>query len=367
MSMSFGGGYSQSENDALQTAYDAGIVLVSSAGNQPGVVTYPAALDHVIAVSATDESDAIASFSSTGTDVELAAPGVSIYSTYLSGSYATMSGTSMAGPHVAGVAALVLNSSLVRGDVTYDADGDGAWDPVEVRTCLADTADWLEGLTSDEQGAGLVDAAHAVLGSPVGDDLAPLDTGAITGTVTDAETTNPIEGATVTADGYSTTTASDGTYTLAGLPVDSYTVTASATGYESASQEVTVSADTTTTVDFALSPTTTPTGTMYVADIEMSPGTKIAGRNTFYWAIATVNVIDAYGNPVEGVTVYGQWSGLASDSDSGITDASGEVALTSDSVKNGSGMFTFTIDYIIKDGWTYDSEVSVTSGSITVS
>jgi len=109
------------------------------------------------------------------------------------------------------------------------------------------------------------------------------------------------------------------------------------------------------------------TNVMHVASIDMSVTTKTAGRNIFTSGIAKVTVVDANDVPVEGVTVYGHWSELTSDSDSGITNASGEVMLTSDSVKNGSGTFTFTIDDITKDGWTYEPSANIeTSDSISV-
>ncbi len=181
-------------------------------------------------------------------------------------------------------------------------------------------------------------------------------TGTITGTVTDAATGDPIGGATVTADGYTTMTASDGTYTLADMPVGSYTVTASATGYSDQSKAADVLENQTTVVDFALSPAVAPTGTMHVADIAMSLGTKTAGPNTFYWAIATVTVIDAGGLPVEGATVEGHWEGATTDTDAELTGANGIASLTSDSVKNpaSGAIFHFYIDNIKKDSWTYD-------------
>ena len=145
-SMSFGGGYSESLKNACDEAYAAGVLLIAAAGNEyGGDVIYPAAHSSVIAVSATDDSDNIADFSSVGLEVELAAPGVSIYSTYKNGGYAWGSGTSMACPHVTGAAALVL------------AGGQG-----DVRTRLQETAKDLGAFGKDNlYGYGRVDAAAA--------------------------------------------------------------------------------------------------------------------------------------------------------------------------------------------------------------
>ncbi|MHC4586729.1 MAG: PKD domain-containing protein [Planctomycetota bacterium] len=105
------------------------------------------------------------------------------------------------------------------------------------------------------------------------------------------------------------------------------------------------------------------TSVMHVAGIVMS--TKKAGPNTN--AIATVTVVDADGAPVEGATVSGHWSGLTTDSDSGVTKVNGSVSLKSDRVRNVGGTFTFTVDNISKDRWTYDSSANVEmSDSITV-
>ena len=112
-SMSLGGGGApQALADMCAAAYDDGVLLVAAAGNSgPGnTVGFPAKYPHVIAVSAVDSTDTIAGFSSTGPEVEVCAPGVNVLSTIRNGSYGTMSGTSMACPHVAGVAALVWGS-----------------------------------------------------------------------------------------------------------------------------------------------------------------------------------------------------------------------------------------------------------------
>jgi subtilisin family serine protease len=149
----------------INQAYDLGILLIGAAGNEgnpPGIgdnVIYPARYENVVAVAATDDTDTRAWWSSTGPAVELAAPGVSILSTYLDAGYTTMSGTSMACPHVSGTAALVLASTV---DANYDFDGDGIWDNDEVRKKLQDTADDLGDPGRDSKyGYGLVDADEA--------------------------------------------------------------------------------------------------------------------------------------------------------------------------------------------------------------
>ncbi|PIR58960.1 MAG: hypothetical protein COU69_02790 [Candidatus Pacebacteria bacterium CG10_big_fil_rev_8_21_14_0_10_56_10] len=152
-------------NEAVDAAYQAGVVLVAAAGNSgdgdpsTNEVLYPAKYDSVVAVAATDKSDGTPSWSSEGEQVELAAPGVEIRSTWNDGSYHTISGTSMASPHAAGTAALVL-TTLVG---TFDADADGSWDPAEVRAALQATAEDLGPAGFDNfYGHGLVDAEQAV-------------------------------------------------------------------------------------------------------------------------------------------------------------------------------------------------------------
>jgi len=108
VSMSYGGGYSQAEEDMLQTAWNTGIILVAAAGNEAGPVIYPAALPNVIAVSAMNMEDEITWWSNYGSEIDLAAPGSRITSTDLRGTYATWSGTSMATPHVSGATALAI-------------------------------------------------------------------------------------------------------------------------------------------------------------------------------------------------------------------------------------------------------------------
>ena len=138
-----------------------GVLHIAAAGNsgrpngKGNTVGYPARYASVVAVAAIDSSDTRASWSSTGPDVELAAPGVGILSTYLGGGYASFGGTSMASPHVAGTAALVIAAGYT-----------GA---ATVRTRLQQTADDLGDAGRDNlYGYGLVDADGAAV-APSGD------------------------------------------------------------------------------------------------------------------------------------------------------------------------------------------------------
>jgi subtilisin family serine protease len=113
-----GGGASQALKEAIQKASDAGILFVAAAGNDgsdnDSRPTYPAAypVDNVLAVSAINNVGGLADFSNYGkTSVHVAAPGVNIVSSYKGGAYRSASGTSMACPHVSGVAALVLSAN----------------------------------------------------------------------------------------------------------------------------------------------------------------------------------------------------------------------------------------------------------------
>lgn len=107
--MSLGGSFSQALNDAVARSTAAGIVYVVAAGNsRDNACLYsPASTPSAVTVGATDATDARASFSNYGDCLDLFAPGVSIWSSTKDGAYASMSGTSMAAPHVAGVAALI--------------------------------------------------------------------------------------------------------------------------------------------------------------------------------------------------------------------------------------------------------------------
>ncbi|MBI4129826.1 S8 family serine peptidase [Candidatus Roizmanbacteria bacterium] len=144
-----GGGYSQTLQDSINQAAAAGVVFVAAAGNSnSSSPAYPASMEHVLSVAATDNADRKASFSNfdNGTGwVDIAAPGVSILSTFIpsktlslscadsnhgsaSDGFGLCSGTSMASPHVAGIAGLIFSrnpawtSGQVLGQLKYTAD-----------------------------------------------------------------------------------------------------------------------------------------------------------------------------------------------------------------------------------------------------
>jgi thermitase len=134
ISASWGGaGFSSLLAQAVQDAVDAGVVFVAAAGNEgrdiDRVPVYPASLPGVIAVGASNSIDQYAGFSNFGVaSVWVAAPGDRIYSTHLEGRYASLSGTSMATPQVAGAVALALGKSR-------------SMSPASVKQLICSTAD----------------------------------------------------------------------------------------------------------------------------------------------------------------------------------------------------------------------------------
>jgi len=157
--------------DACNYAVSQGCTLFASAGNDAGAVNWPAAYDSVIAVAAVDKKMNIAKFSSRGPEVEFAAGGVNVFSTYKNNSYATMSGTSFSCPAVAAVGCLIAAKFKAKGirltpeeirnrikKIAYDVGPEGKDDlfgygiPVFTKDCSAEVVEkkqsWLSRLFS---------------------------------------------------------------------------------------------------------------------------------------------------------------------------------------------------------------------------
>lgn len=150
INLSLGGLYSSGvEVEAIAYAWDRDVVLVAAAGNYgSNIPVYPAALDHVLAVAASDENDAKASFSSYGRWVDLVAPGVRILTTDGSSGYRYVSGTSFSAPLVSGTVALMR----ARGSWLRNS---------QVVSLIASTAAPING-TGEFWQFGLVDTYRAV-------------------------------------------------------------------------------------------------------------------------------------------------------------------------------------------------------------
>jgi len=335
--------------DAFDNAAAAGVLHVGSAGNSgnpPGRgdnVGYPARFASVIAVAATDSSDKRARFSSTGPDVELAAPGVNINSTLLGGGYGEKSGTSMACPHVAGTAALVIAAGITdvryQLQVTADDLGDPGWDT--------------------KYGWGLVDADEAA-GAPVNNPPtvtitspaggSTFESGAtidFAGTANDTEDgdltaslvwTSSIEVGEIGTGGSFSATLSDGVHTITASVTDS--------GGETGSDSVTITVGTLAT----LSVTVTTDSPSY------------AHRET---VPITVTVTGDQGG-IEGASVHlviTTPKGGASAKD-GTTDGDGIATLTHKVNAGRDGVGTYTVEATAsKDG--YDPRSASTTFEVT--
>lgn len=153
ISCSWGGpGGSQYEQDIINDATDRGALVVAAAGNESSSsFHYPSAFDNVTAVAATNPGDVRSSYSNYGTWVDCCAPGDVILSTII-GNYGYMSGTSMACPHVAGLAGLVTSMHP-------------EWTPDRVEAQILSTCDNIDALNPSFAGllgAGRINAYRAV-------------------------------------------------------------------------------------------------------------------------------------------------------------------------------------------------------------
>ena len=334
----------------VKTAFDnanaAGILQVAAAGNTGNKCIYPARWDSLIATAATDSNDDRASFSSICTEVELAAPGVSVKSTMPGGGYGTKNGTSMASPHVAGTAALVLWANP-------------GWNNYQVRTQLQVTAEDLGTSGRDDKfGYGLVQANGAALSDPSNDPpndpltvsiSSPADgsnpasgaTISFTGTAIDTEDgsltaslswTSDIDGP-IGSGGSLSTTLSDGLHTITASVVDS----GGKTGSESISITVGNPPPKATTVR--------------VTTITYLP---VGGKTGDKHLNITLALEDDLRDPVAGASVSIDLfhDGSLAASGTGTTETNGTVTFSLKNAK--SGEYTTTVTTVTANGLTWD-------------
>jgi subtilisin family serine protease len=372
--------------NAFDNAYTAGILNVCAAGNSGNPagrgdnIIYPARYDSCIAVAASDSKDKRASFSSTGPDVELIAPGVSINSTVPGGGYAAWSGTSMASPHVAGVAALAwaANPSLTN---------------QELRAILQETAEEL-GLSANHQGYGLVRADLAV--AAVGEVSPPEPEDPVTDiAITEINAPSPvvqgdnvIVSVTVANVGnqdvtdditvsltydYDSTSVVIGTQTINdGLVAgDSVTLSFSWETNDVETGEYTLTAshdfEDDDSANNSESITVSVNGpsdaeTMHVADLD--GWSELKGRSGRWEAFVTVTIQDADGNPVSDATVHGAWSEATTGNVLGATGSGGTVTFSTGNMSSGASV-TFEVTDVTHGTLQYDP-LGNTETSITI-
>jgi thermitase len=152
INLSLAMGESADLEEAVNYAWNRGAILVAAAGNKgTSKPSYPAYYENCLAVAGTNENDSLALLSSYGDWVDVAAPGFNIYSELPGDQYGYKTGTSSAGAHVSGVAALVLS-------ITEDTSGNGLLND-EVRWAIESSC---TAIAVDGVGEGLVDAYRAV-------------------------------------------------------------------------------------------------------------------------------------------------------------------------------------------------------------
>lgn len=341
--------------DAVNYAWNNGVLVVCAAGNEDNdYANYPAMYPNAMAISATTIPDVRASYSNYGPDIDMCAPGgdrgdvdgdghddMVLQNTFWhrTHDYYYYSGTSMATPHVVGVAALMksVNPSLTN---------------AQLRSMLTATAEDIGPAGWDNEfGYGIVDAYAAVLaagGTPVNqppDADFTFTTNDLTATFTDASSDS--DGSVVSWDwdfgdtGGSSAQHPGYTYASAGTYSVTLTVTDNDGAVDSVTKPVTVSGS---------------TGDQYVFVNDIAISVSKKGPN--YDATTVITIFDTFNQPVSGAAVGISWSGVVSGTDSGTTGSDGTVQFKSPRVQS-AGPFTVTVTDVTHATYTYDSALNI--------
>lgn len=361
-------------HQAICNVVDAGVVFALSAGNDNRLKNaYPEALT-VSAIadfdgkagglgSSTcrqDQDDTLADFSNFGPEVDIAAPGTCILSTWNDGGLNTISGTSMASPHAAGAVALYLhvnNLSPATNGAGVDAIEQALLDAALPQNHECGYNNEYAGQGSDEPLLFVNGPAFGGNGSCGGSDASPTvsisspaDGATVSGTTAitaDASDDNGVSQVEFFIDGNSvgvdtnggdgwsiawdTTTASNSSHTLTATATD-------AVGNAATSPSVTV------TVDNGAS-------TMHVGDLDGTSASQL-----FFWnATVTITVHDANEGPVNGATVSGAWSTGLGGTTSCTTNSNGQCSVTRAIIFNQQSGVTFSVGNVTHSTLTYQS------------
>ena len=371
-SWGYSGGNQNQFRDEIQALQNAGILVEVSAGNEgSGCATLRSPGDYweVLTTGSVNHASAfpgtMTGFSSRGpSDLDgnyfpdITAPGENIRSSLPGNTYASWSGTSMAGPHATALVGLMWSACpSLQGQVypTIDLITQTATPVNYTGSC---GGNYVTGPNND-WGYGTIDALAAVQAAIT--QCGGGETGTLQGTVTSSTTGLPISGATITAGSYSTTTDANGFYQLSVL-AGTYTVSAAKSGYTTQTVSgVVVTAGAATVQDFALVPT--PVNSLHVGGITLSYTLK-NGRYTFQ---SQVTIYDQNGARAASATVSDEWTlpNSAKVTQSANTNRSGVATFRLTSRLTGT--YQFCVTNVVKSGYVYDPAQNViTCSSITV-
>lgn len=332
--MSLGGGFSQSLNDAVTGAVNSGVTFAIAAGNSnANACNYsPASAPSAITVGASTSADARSSFSNYGSCLDIFAPGSAITSSVMSGGYESWSGTSMATPHVAGAAALLLSANP-------------GWTPAQVASAM-----FANATPNKITGAGT--GSPNLLLYTQGSGSPPANTpptAAYTFSCTDLGCSFNGTGSTDPGGSISTwqwnfgdgTTGSGSTTNHTYAAGGTYTVVLTVT--DNGGLQDTESKPVTVTAPAAV--------VMHVSDLDRS---TTASRNNWS-ATVTVTIRDANGATVSGALVSGAWSSGASGTGSCTTGTNGTCQISKGGIKKSAPSATFSVTTVTRSGSSYDA------------